>query len=112
MLTPVLVVVVVTVVLMLDDVVRVTLEDELEDAYDEVAVLVWVAVVVRVENEAELDVVKAVEVAVEDTACGGRKRLAPKPRPIAESIAITAPTAICLLSWDISKNVRIRNSRF
>ena len=52
-----------------------------------------------------MEVKEAVEVAVEvavavivEAACEGRNMLTPRPRPKAESTAMTAPTAICLLS--------------
>ncbi len=97
MLVCVAVAVVVPVDVELDD-----MPDDVVSVPDEELTKVVVAVEVAVEN---------VLAVVEEATWDGTRRLAPRPRPTAESIAMMAPTAICLLSWDISKNVRISNSR-
>ena len=74
-----------------------------------VLVVVAVAVVVEVpdgvvrvtdDKLTAVEVMVGVEVVkvVEEAASVGRKRLRPRPSPKAESIAMTAPTAICLLN--------------
>jgi hypothetical protein len=69
--------------------------------------MVVVAVLVDMLVAVELSVALETEVLEEEAPCEGSRKLTPRPRPNAESIAITAPTAICLLSWDISKSVSI-----
>ncbi len=75
--------------------VEVTEPDVVVDV-DELTMLEEPVVVTVALMVVEVAVVNTLEVV--GAVWEGRKRLTPRPRPKAENIAITAPTAICLLN--------------
>jgi hypothetical protein len=87
-------------------VVDVAGEEEDEAAEEEDMLLAEVTIVVQ-DVMMLLENVPVDVIVVDEVPCVGSRKLTPRPRPRADSIAITAPTAICLASCDMFEECRM-----